>query len=424
MRMEATVKKRNRKRLFIIITIAVASILALLIGELGASILCYKKFGSFSTSQAWEKEKNNNFLTAFNKEGKSYLETLLPHPYLGFVYRGDNVNNVGLFGRDVPFEKSPKEFLLMIAGSSVASQFAQQNTNGVKYLEDILNSRYDFGGRKVVVLNGGGGGWKYPQQAILFMMYANVLDAVITLDGFNEQYAFNGSSLRLEMPPNGFMEMNPLAKGSVDSFLGAYICNKIYFMTRDTPLLSHSHLYWLVSHMTRNIIERQVTKNDKGNKYSTQIQKLFELPASWDYEKIYNFNMGLYKDYIMAVDALAVRKGIKRAFFMQAVPALGKDLTPEELKNAGDLSYKKTYERMEKDLLSLNQQNIPVISLVDVFADCKETIYADHGHCKVYGPNSESKGYQIMAEKVAAYLEKLWVLKRKESSISTDSSGK
>lgn len=65
--------------------------------------------------------------------------------------------------------------------------------------------------------------------------------------------------------------------------------------------------------------------------------------------------------------------------------------------------------------LTLNDSGIPVRSLLDVFADTKETIYADPIHCALgeYTTDFEfnhiaSRGYRIMSERIAAEVAKVW----------------
>ena len=60
------------------------------------------------------------------------------------------------------------------------------------------------------MLNGGDGAWKEPQPFILFSLYATSVDAVVTLDGYNEHYFFwPEPTERLERPLSNFIDVNP-----------------------------------------------------------------------------------------------------------------------------------------------------------------------------------------------------------------------
>src|SRR5205823_4515934 len=93
-----------------------------------------------------------------------YVDTLFPHPYLAFVHHGNppcrlRVNNIGLFGPDFPSERPTDRFVVLLAGGSVAAQFAGAGPGGVPYLESILNARYESpNGRPFLLLNGSDGG--------------------------------------------------------------------------------------------------------------------------------------------------------------------------------------------------------------------------------------------------------------------------
>ena len=73
-------------------------------------------------------------------------------------------------------------------------------------LERILNAEFT-GDRfdRFIVLNGGRGAWKQPNQYIFFGLYADILAGVITLDGFNEHYMINARR-RFELPSNLYFE--------------------------------------------------------------------------------------------------------------------------------------------------------------------------------------------------------------------------
>ena len=73
-------------------------------------------------------------------------------------------------------------------------------------LERILNAEFT-GDRfdRFIVLNGGHGAWKQPNQYIFFGLYADILAGVITLDGFNEHYMINARR-RFELPANLYFD--------------------------------------------------------------------------------------------------------------------------------------------------------------------------------------------------------------------------
>ncbi len=393
--------------------------LALVLGEITSAIYGYMRFSTFSVATLYQLQQTNAFLRDIERTGNSYAATLFPHPYLGFVHRngyGLDINNIGLLGTDFPYERDPGKFVLLVTGGSVASQFAQLKRDGIRYLEDILNARYDFGGKQVVVLNGGDGAWKQPQQAILLLLYIDVVDAVITIDGFNEHYTFMGNSKRLELPNSNFHQINPLASRGFESLAAAWFSYKLRSIMTNNWLLSHSYLGWLFSHSLTAALRQATSPSIPEDRQVTTIESIFSLPDDWDEERSFRYNAEQYRKYIRLMHAMSSRAGRRAVFFLQPVPAIGKTLTAEEQRVVGDLGYRDTYLRLTKEVLALRAEGIPVHDLSNVFLGTSDTIYADAIHCVRYGTLNESKGYQLMSEAVAAVLEKEWNLRSRSKT--------
>jgi lysophospholipase L1-like esterase len=106
---------------------------------------------------------------------------------------------------------------------------------------------------------------------------------------------------------------------------------------------------------------------------------------------------------------IAERMGIKTANFIQPMPLIDKPLTEEEKLNSDENEnqlLKQNYARMTDDLMSLRNENMPIFSLLDIFANDKETIYRDHIHLN-------DEGYRIMADVMAKDIGEVWGLKTK-----------
>ncbi len=390
--------------------------LALAAGEIAAALYGYVRFSTFSLTALHQLQQPNAFLRDMERTGHSYVAALFPHPYLGFVHRsghGFDINTIGLFGRDFPYEKDPRKFVILVTGGSFAAQFAQLKNGGIHYLEDGLNARYDWGGRQVVVLNGGAGAWKQPQQAILLLQYIDVIDAVITIDGFNESMALRLNNTRMEIPANNFHQVNPLARHGFESFAAAWLSYKLRSLVTTNVILRHSYLAWLFSHSLTAALRRATTPAVAEEQEGTTIEGIFSLPHDWNGEESFRYNLEQYRKYIRLMHVMAKGAGRRDAFFLQPVPAIGKTLTREEQRLVGDLGYRDTYIRMKNEILALREEGIPVHDLGKVFAGTTDTIYADAIHCKQYGDLNESKGYQLMSEAVMAVLEKEWNLRPK-----------
>jgi hypothetical protein len=144
----------------------------------------------------------------------------------------------------------------------------------------------------------------------------------------------------------------------------------------------------------------------------TTIDRLFALPPDWDSDKRIRWGFEQYKKYIRTMEAIASDRGIRSAYFIQPVPAIGKRLTSDERAVVGDLSYAPLYRRMADELLGLRAERVPIFSLLDVFADVETSLYDDSIHLK-RNERGESMGYRLMATAIARRLADVWHLRSK-----------
>ena len=406
-----------RKVKFYLVTVLVSMAILVIAMELMATLFLYIKDGRFiSVKHRFDSLGNNTFLQDVTREGAScrYVDTLFPHPYLGFVHHANPpcglsyINNIGLFGPDFPVEKISDRFVLLVTGGSVAAQLVQINPEWPRYFEEELNERYTSpGGQPFLVLNGADGAWKQPQQLIIFLLYADVVDAVITLDGFNEHENF-GSTRRLEYPANNFLVLNPLAGYDYTQVVQLWGLGKVYGLIVNNAVLSRSQAAYVVVAGLAKIIRRPVAIGE----WPTTVESIFALPSEWSRDKRVNWAIEQYRKYIKAMDAVASDRGVLIAHFIQPVPAIGKQLTAEERRIVGDLSYRDIYRQMTDRLLQLNGEATKIYSLLDVFKDVDDTLYADHVHLRRTA-SGESVGYRLMAQEMAELLAQTWSLERR-----------
>ncbi len=422
-------KNPKFKKVIFVLTLITLGIVILFIACEISLIMYYliKDKGYIPISERLLQEKNVYVRNITEKKDEcSYLDTLFPHPYLAFVHHSnepcgiEDINNIGLFGPDYRSEKYDDKYVILVTGGSVAAQFAQMEKDGPKYLQCILNDQYINAGKEFLILNGGDGAWKYPQQLILFILYADVIDAIITIDGFNEYYML-GSNLRFEYPANNFLEVNPTLNDGYIRLLGGFLRNKISNISKNNWFLSHSHFAYYLTKSLRKAV-RSWEKSEIFDNSKTTIQSIFALPEDWNDEKKFYWSIGQYKKYIRMINYIAKDMNIKVSHFIQPVPAIHKKLTIEEKSVVGDLSYGEVYFKMTDELLTLRNEAIPIFSLLDIFENVSETIYMDQIHCNK-SPSGESLGYKIMAERIAKVIEKTWgLVKRHPTSIKGETS--
>jgi len=110
------------------------------------------------------------------------------------------------------------------------------------------------------------------------------------------------------------------------------------------------------------------------------------------------------------MDAVAAQNAVLIAHFIQPVPVIQKTLTPDEKAVVGDLSYRGLYARITGDVLGLAKGGTPIFSLLDVFKDNRDTLYADVIHLR-QAPDGTSTGYALIAQRMADVPTRTWHLR-------------
>jgi hypothetical protein len=343
-----------------------------------------------------------------------YVDTLFPHPYLGFVHHGNppcgiNVNNIGLFDADFPSARRTDRFVILLTGGSVANQFVRPQRGDSPYFEQLLNKRFvSPNGKPFLVLNGADGAWKQPQQAIIFLLYADAVDAVVTLDGFNEHYMI-GAGYRFEYPANNFNIVNPLASRNFGDVVAQWAVGSVREAAARNAILSRSQAAYTLISAAQDYLAKRAESRPKPK---TTIDSLFLLPQDWSPEQRSAWALDQYKKYIRAMNSVARTEHVRSAFFLQPAPAVAKQLTDEERRVVGDLKYAAVYQDMAKQLLSLDNEGIPVVSLLEIFDHNTSTLYADPIHLR-REKDGTSPGYELMAQEMANHLGQLWMLNKR-----------
>jgi hypothetical protein len=411
-------RSRIKRAMFAVAAVVVALLVAAAAAEILANAYLLARDRRYVSPRARLAALDNTFIAGITRADRNcrYIDTLYPHPYLAFVHHGNppcgipDVNNIGLFGPDYPSERPADRFVVLVTGGSVAAQFMQAGVHGVAYLQENLERNYvSPTGRPFLLLNGGDGAWHQPQQLILFLLYADAVHAVVTLDGFNERY-FVGSSVRFEYPANNFMDVNPLVNASYSEVVKRWVAGKLYARAASSRILSRSQLAYLVLARIDAYLKEQ--RQLYTERERTNLNTMLALPAGWTTEHRIAWADGQYRKYIRAMDAVAAQHGVLAAHFLQPVPAIAKPLTEEERAVVGDLAYRALYERITRDVLGLAREGTPVFSLLDVFAARRDTLYADTIHLRQAADGS-SQGYALIAERIAAMLAAEWHLRPK-----------
>jgi len=412
-----------KQRLFGWISTFIGFVLALATIEVVAIVWLTLEEGRYSTaSELFERSQNTYVRDVTRGSSCRYVDTLYPHPYLGFVHHGNApcglaaANNIGLLGEDFPTLRRADRFTVLLTGGSVAGQLGQIGPPPApRYLEDELNRRYvSPNGKPFLVLNGGAGAWKQPQQLILFALYATAVDAVVTLDGFNEFYFFRPVAQdRLERPANNFLDVNPFVadENFGDAAVG-WVAGRVAGALAAQPVLGQSH----AAYMTVRGIEQLAKGRDitTARAKKTTLEGMFRLPPEvrGDADAIFAVQLDLYRKYARSMEAIARAQGVKAAYFLQPAPAFGKVLTDEERRAVGDLSYRDLYRKIVAGMLSLRDEGLAIHDLGEVFRAEAGPIYEDHIHF-LQSSGGVSRGNSLVAAAIADRVAEAWSLARR-----------
>ena len=414
-----------KKRIFGWIATLIGIVMALAVVEVTAIVWLYLEDGRYTSAEELFERTQNTYVRDLTKGTTCrYVDTLFPHPYLAFVHHGNppcglpNVNNIGLLNTDFPTVKPTDRYVVLLTGGSVASQLVQNwPAPAPRFLEEELNKRYvSPNGKPWLVLNGGDGAWKEPQQAILFSLYATSVDAVVTLDGYNEHYMFRSyTEERLERPLSNFADVNPFVadENFGDAAIG-WVMGRIAGWLAQLPILGHSHAAYMIVHGIEAVAKsKDVFKAGKDKK--TTLTSIFALPndIKGNGEKVFQIQLALYQKYERAIEAVAKDYNVKTAYFLQPVPSWGKTLTDEEKLGAGaNMTDPVLYRRMVDGMMTLRERGLAIYDLGDLLKDEKGRIYADDIHF-IRDKNGDSPGYRLMAARVGQLLAETWGLKPK-----------
>ena len=412
-----------KQRIFGWISTLIGIVFALAVLEVAAMAWLYIEDGRYTPAQELFQRTQNTYVRDATK-GTScrYVDTLFPHPYVGFVHHANPpcgqpwVNNVGLYGPDYPTVKRDDYYVVLLTGGSVASQLGQNNRPPApRYLEEELNKRFvSPNGKPFLVLNGGDGAWKEPQPFILFSLYASSVDALAVLSGYNEHYFFfPGMEERLERPLSNFLDVNPFVadENFGDAAVG-WVMGRIAGSLALNPLLGRSHAAYLIIRGIEQVAKgKDIFKSSK----KTTLNSIFHMPDDirTNPERAFNVQLELFQKYWRATYAVARDNGVKAAFFLQPVPAIDKELTEEEKRVVGQMAYRDLYKRLTAGMMTLRERGLPVFNLADVFADQKGTIYADDIHVVRDDVRNESLGNRLLAARMAELLAETWGLQKK-----------
>jgi len=418
-------RSKLRKVGFYLILVVFAFVAALFVGELGVTVYHIVRDGKYISPGERLAAERNAYVEAARAHTPRTCgsgDSLIAHPYLAYVQTGlgpcgfGYANSKSLLGKEFPDRPRPRTGIILVTGGSVAAQFVGYDRKIESPLERILNAEFT-GDRfnRFIVLNGGRGAWKQPNQYIFFGLYADILTGVITLDGFNEHYMIN-SRRRFEEPASLYFQVvqrqDPRVTTAPLTMAALKLDTDLYRFASRHAIFHVSNLAYFVVDAVRRTLRRYASHTAKlsilaeDDWVKASYAQMFALYDKMTPEESKIWSLRQYAKYIRLIHAGAEALRIKSLFLIQPIPGLGKPLTEHERIFAQGTD-RKLYKEMTDHVVALREQfGIPVYSLLDVFQDTKEEIYKDHAHVNQLGD-------EIMARRVADLIAEVWGWPRK-----------
>ncbi len=177
-------------------TILIGLVFTLVVLETAGHICIKAKslLGSHSTF-----EEYYNSLQKFSGPDKA-LHNLLydtkSNPYFG--YTSQSGNNYGIPTQyDFPLKKEANDFYIGLFGSSMAEKLINYRAIISQQLQERIPA---LRGKNIKIVNFAIGGYKQPQQFIVFSFFFEQLDMAIQIDGWNEITLIPGPEFPIEFP--------------------------------------------------------------------------------------------------------------------------------------------------------------------------------------------------------------------------------
>jgi hypothetical protein len=425
-------RSKMRKFAFYVILITFVFFATISVAEIAVTIYRITRDGKYiSPGQRLAAERNAYVEVArAQTPSKScgYGDSLIVHPYLAYVQTAlgpcgvGYANSKSLIGKEFPDRPRPRTGIILITGGSVAAQFVWDNRKEESPLERILNT--EFTGDqfdRFIVLNGGHGAWKQPNQYIFFGLYADILAGVITLDGFNEQSYLIKSQRRFEVPDGNYFQaidrQDPRITTAPFTMAALKLDADLYRFASRHAIFQVSNLAYLLVDVARTTVRRYASRTPKLSTMAeddwikASYAKMFAFNDKMSRKERKIWSLQQYEKYVRLMHGGAEAMGIKSLFLLQPIPGWGKPLTPREIEFARRTNAK-LYKEMTDHMVALRQRHgVPVYSLLDIFTNEQQEIYKDAIHIN-------ELGNEMMAKRIADLIEQEWGWPRKKTQPS------
>lgn len=394
---------KRKKRTFISLTVIAVLLVIIFLSELVLSLLGYKYEYKYLGALDYALVADKTFCT--------WNESLYPHPYLGFVQSQGlecsfgKVNNKGFISPNFPHKKNEKYFDVLVMGGSVAAQLIGGISFGLDgYLFKLLNKNFvDARGREVRVFSTATGAWKQPQQLNSYILYGDVFDAILSVEGANETAQFGVNEV-FEQPFGIYWGVAKYPDVNLDKLIARV--KYLKKLQRKYKILNLSSLYQ--TYLLKNAEEASLKFNELF--YKSWSNKIFTREDQTTREE----HAQRYLEYVEKLNILTKNSNQNFLTFIQPILEYKKPVHEKEKSIAKNENQLETYRVLVERLRKSPVEN--VILLSDIFEKTSEHIYLDYVHFDFHPNEPEAvNGQKIVAEKIIDVVSRKWNLQKKSS---------
>ncbi len=237
------------------------------------------------------------------------------------------------------------------------------------------------------------------------MEMAELSDAIITLEGFNENQVIHEH--KLNSPPYTFYQMNSYFYPKPINYHLNYFLYDVQNYIKTNFSFSYLGLF------TFNSIKKLYSPHG-GPRYHQAYQK-YDLGLK-DKNKIIDFNISQYVKYLKQINAIAKLNNVSFLVFFQPIPGLFKTLSEKEKEITRNPEYAPRYKYIVEQVSKrITNENIINYSLLDILKDKKGSYYVDHIHFSWQYPLPEGiqDGQNLLAESIGNHIAKKLFFKTK-----------
>ena len=395
--------------------------------EIFSKVVVYNYYGFLKDPKKIISDDNINvYIGDIEKKiACNYVDQLTPHSYLGWVQWNNpnckefqKINNKGFPGPDFPIYKDKKYFNILITGGSVAQQFGPKyNLENDKIkncssnwcrnflLEKIKNKYISNDNREIKIFNGAQGGYKHPHQTIISLLYSDLFDLIISIEGFNEIYPFLNNSMIYEMPASNASAVfnNFYQNNYVNNII---LKNLLYYknLSNKYILLNYSHLYALGYKISKKLFYR-ITTNNLSKIFWDRWDATADL-KSLDSNFFLKQKYNKYKNYLVSFFEINKVNNVEAIIILQPVPQIGKNLTEEEKNLSKHRDYRDIIAEFKNIFNTLNKDNgFKTYDFTNIFINEEKQVYLDHIHLNEYGN-------ELISNQIIDLLEKNKIIKK------------